>query len=143
MRSDMRFRSFEDIENYPIGNGLRLSDVASIERVKTVRDRLTRIDGKDAYYGMVQKESTANVVEAAEGLHAAIAALDEDPKVAGRVKLEVFFDQASFIRTSLDQLESTAIWGGGLAVLVLLAFLRRARMTFCVCLLYTSPSPRD
>lgn len=134
VRSDMRFRSFEDIENYPIGNGLRLSDVASIERVKTVRDRLTRIDGKDAYYGMVQKESTANVVEAAEGLHAAIAALDEDPKVAGRVKLEVFFDQASFIRTSLDQLESTAIWGGGLAVLVLLAFLRRARMTFCVAL---------
>ncbi len=62
LRSDMRFRSFEEIEDYPIGEGLRLGDVAHVERVKRVRDRLTRIDGKTAYYGMIQKESSANVV---------------------------------------------------------------------------------
>ena len=134
VRSDMRFGSFEEIAAYPIGNGLRLSDVATVERVKTVRDRLTRIDGQDAYYGMVQKESTANVVEAADGVRSAIADLERDPKVAGRVRVEVFFDQAQFIQTSLDQLESTAVWGGGLAVLVLFAFLRRTRMTLCVAL---------
>ena len=134
LRSDMRFRSFEEIEDYPIGNGMRLSDVAHIERVKTVRDRLTRIDGRDAYYGMVQKESTANVVEVAHGLEQAIARLEVDPKLAGRVSVEVFFDQARFIQTSLDQLKRTAIWGGGLAVLVLFAFLRRVRMTLCVAL---------
>lgn len=134
LRSDMRFRSLEEVEDYPIGDGLRLVDVARVERSKTVRDRLTRIDGMDAYYGMVQKESTANVVEVAGGLEQVIDGFADDPKLAGRIELEVFFNQASFIQTSLHQLESTALWGGGLAVLVLFAFLRRVRMTLCIAL---------
>ena len=46
LRSDMRFESLEEIADYPIGDGLRVRDVASVEKVKTVRDWLTRIDGK-------------------------------------------------------------------------------------------------
>jgi len=134
LRSDMRFRSFEEIEEYPIGEGLRLGDVAHVERVKRVRDRLTRIDGKTAYYGMIQKESSANVVETAEGVRELLESLEDDPKLAGQVGMEIFFDQAKFIQTSLGQLQSTALWGGGLAILVLFMFLRRVRMTLCVAL---------
>lgn len=134
LRSDMRFETLEDVEDYPIGNGLRIRDVASVERVKTVRDRLTRIDGKIAYYGMIQKESTANVVEVSTGLHEVIDSFETDPKIQGKVGLAVFFDQAEFIQNSISQLESTAVWGGGLAVLILFMFLRRVRMTLCVAL---------
>jgi len=134
LRSDMRFRSLEEIADYPIGGGLRVGDVASVERVKTVRDRLTRIDGREAYYGMVQKESAANVVEVTERLEARIATFEHDPVIAGKVKIHSFFNQGNFIRNSLASLRSTALWGGGLAVAVLFVFLRRVRMTLCVAL---------
>jgi hydrophobic/amphiphilic exporter-1 (mainly G- bacteria), HAE1 family len=134
LRSDMRFESLEQVGQFPIGNGLRIADVARVEKVKTVRDRLTRIDGKVAYYGMIQKESTANVVEVAEGLKRVIAGFETDPQIQGKVGMTIFFDQARFIQNSLAQLESTAVWGGGLAVLILFLFLRRVRMTLCVAL---------
>ncbi|MCP3916759.1 MAG: efflux RND transporter permease subunit [bacterium] len=134
LRSDMRFRSFDDVENYPIGDGLRIGDVATVERVKTIRERLTRIDGRSAYYGMVQRESSANVVAVAKRIHTVMDGFEDDPELAGKVGVEVFFDQAKFIKNSLDRLKNTALWGGGLAVLVLFMFLRRVRMTLCVAL---------
>ena len=134
LRSDMRMRSFAEIENYPIRKGLRLKDVASVVRAKTVRDELTRIDGRDAYYGMIQKESSANMVEVSHSLRNLFKEFEADPKLAGKIGVSVFFDQAKFIEVSLNQLSQTAIWGGGLSVLILLMFLRRVRMTLCVAL---------
>lgn len=134
LRSDMRFAETEDVEAYPLPGGITLGDVAEVRKVKTVRDRLTRIDGKIAYYGMIQKESTANVVEVSEGIQEVIQEFEDDPNLDGKVGVAVFFDQAEFIQNSLNQLESTAIWGGGLAVLILFLFLRRVRMTLCVAL---------
>ena len=134
LRSDMRFTSFDQVAEYPIGDGLRIGDVARVERVKTIRERLTRIDGEAAYWGIVQKEGTGNVVAIAERIHAAIADIDTDPALAGQFKLNVFFDQAKFIQNSLNRLRETALWGGGLAILVLFLFLRRLRMTLCVAL---------
>ncbi len=134
LRSDMRFEDFEEVEDYPVGNGLRLRDIARVERVKTVRDRLTRINGRIAYYGFAQKESGANVVEVGDRVQEAIDGFQTDPVLAGKFGLEVFFNQADVIRNSLEQLENTALWGGGLAVIVLFVFLRRFRMTLCVAL---------
>jgi len=134
LRSDMRFEDFDEIEAYPIGGGLRLGDVARVEKVKTVRNRLARINGRDAYYGMIQKESTANVVQVSENIKQVVAAFEDNPLLAGRVRLEPLFDQAVFIQTSLDKLRSTALWGGLLAVAVLFLFLRRIRMTLCVAM---------
>ncbi len=134
LRSDMRFQSFEEIADYPIAPGLRLGDVAEVTRAKSVRDQLTRIDGRDAYYGMVQKESTANMVEVAHSLRNLFDEFAEDPKLAGKIETNVFFDQARFIEVSLGQLRETALWGGGLSILVLLMFLRRIRMTLVVAI---------
>ena len=134
LRSDMRFQDLEEIEDYPIGNGLRLADVAEVARIKAAGERLTRIDGRYAYYGMIQKEGTANVVETSERIHDVIERIDADPALGGSFGVTIFFDQAEFIRSSLAQLESTAIWGGGLAILVLFAFLRRLRTTLVVAL---------
>ncbi|MEM9803402.1 MAG: efflux RND transporter permease subunit, partial [Planctomycetota bacterium] len=134
LRSDMRFKDLDEIRDYPVRPGLRIGDVARVERVASVRDQITRIDGGYAYYGLVQKEGSANVVEVGRGLDAAIEELVHDPRLGGKLSIEVFFDQADFIESSLEQLESTAIQGGGLAVLVLFLFLRRARMTLCVAL---------
>lgn len=134
LRSDMRFKDPEEIAAFPIGDGLRLGDIARVEPVKSVRNRLFKIDGQPAYYGEVQKDSQSNVVATCHRVKAALKELEKDPRLAGEFKFLPLFDQGEFIETSLDQLRDSALWGGGLAVLVLFAFLRRVRSTLAVAL---------
>ncbi|MEZ5978757.1 MAG: efflux RND transporter permease subunit [Planctomycetota bacterium] len=134
LRSDMRFGTTEEIESYPIGDGLTIGDIGRVIRAKSVRDRLTRIDGRWAYYGVASKEAGANVVQASESLVAAMEELEKDPRLEGNFRFLPFFVQGQLVKDSLSQLRSTAMWGGALAVLVLLVFLRRVRLTFAVAL---------
>jgi HAE1 family hydrophobic/amphiphilic exporter-1 len=132
LRSDMRFKSLAEIEEYPIGNGLRVKDVGDVRRVKAVRDRLSRIDGSYAYFGVANKDSGSNVVETTDNLRAAMQELEADPRLGGEFKFIPFFMQGDMIKSSLSQLKDTALHGGLLAVVVLFVFLRRVRLTLCV-----------
>ena len=134
LRSDMRFTDLDDIATWPVARGLTLDDLGTVERTQRVRDQLSRINGNWAYYGAVYKENTANLVETAHRVQATLEELETDPALDGEFEFMVLFNQGEFVETSLGQLQSTAMWGGGLAVLVLFAFLRRVRMTLCVAL---------
>ncbi|MEM7305999.1 MAG: efflux RND transporter permease subunit [Planctomycetota bacterium] len=132
LRSDMRFRTLEEIADYPLGNGLRIRDVGEVRRVKSVRNMLSRIDGSYSYFGVARKDSESNVVDTSHNLQAAIAELEADPRLAGEFKFINFFMQGDLIESSLAQLRETAIWGGVLSLVVLFVFLRRVRLTLCV-----------
>jgi HAE1 family hydrophobic/amphiphilic exporter-1 len=134
VRSDMRFRTPEEIAEFPIGNGLRVKDIGRVARVKEVRDQVSRIDGGYAYFGMATKDSQSNVVETSENLRAALRDLEADPNLTGQVAFLVFFLQGDMIQSALAQLKDTALEGGILAIVVLLVFLRRLRLTVCVAL---------
>jgi len=134
LRSDMRFRSLEEIERFPLGDGLVLADVGRVVVSQAVRDNMSRIDGQYAYFGQIGQESTANVVETARRVRSAFAELERDPQLAGRFRYLTLFSQGDFIEASLGQLRDTALWGGALAALVLFLFLRRVRVTICVAL---------
>lgn len=134
LRTDSRFGDLDEIRDYPIGGGLRLADVAAVEKVKSVRERLARINGSYAYFLVVHKESTANVVEVSRELKRVMAELEEDPRLAGRFRFVDIFTQGDMIESSLRQLRDTAAWGGLFAALVLFLFLRRVRVTLCVTL---------
>lgn len=134
LRSDMRFQSLEEIENYPLPGGLRLKDVGEVARVKSVGDSLSRIDGGFAYYGIATKDSQSNVVEVSHNFQATLDELEEDPALHGNMSSMVFFLQGELIEDALGQLRETAMWGGALALLVLFVFLRRIRLTLCVAL---------
>ncbi|MCC7012570.1 MAG: efflux RND transporter permease subunit [Planctomycetes bacterium] len=134
LRSDMRFDSPEEIERFPIGNGLVIGDIGRVAPVKSVRNRLFKIDGQYAFYGEIQKDSQANVVETCARLRSALEELEADPRLAGEFRFLPLFDQGQFITASLAQLRDAAVWGGGLAVVVLFLFLRRVRSTLAVAL---------
>jgi len=134
LRSDMRFSSLEEIEEFPIGNGLKIGDIGRVARVKSVSDSLSYIDGAIAYYGMAAKDSQSNVVETSRNWIAALEELKQDPVLEGRMSYMVFFLQGDMIEGALGQLRETAMWGGLLAVVVLFVFLRRVRLTLCVAL---------
>jgi HAE1 family hydrophobic/amphiphilic exporter-1 len=134
LRSDMRFASKEEIEAYPIGDGLVIGDVGRVIDAKSVRNRLFRINGQYSYYGEVQKDAQANVVDTCARLQRELEALEADPKLAGEFEFLVFWDQGQFIQSSLAQLKDTALSGGVLALVILFVFLRRVRLTLCVAL---------
>ncbi len=134
LRSDMRFSNLQEIRDYPIGNGQTISDVGTVRRTQSVRDWLSRVDGRRAYYGMIQRESNANVVETSQRIADLLAELNSDPKLDGRVSVSTLFNQGEVIEASLSRLKSTALWGGALAIIVLLLFLRRLRTTLVVAL---------
>ena len=134
LRSDMRFRSPEEIAAFPIGAGLVLGDVARVVRAKNVRDQLSRINGSYAYWGFIRRSGQANVVATCERLEQAFDELRADARLSGDFDFLVVFDQGKFIGSSLDTLLGSALWGGGLAVAVLFVFLRRVRLTLCVAL---------
>ncbi|MBL8858194.1 MAG: efflux RND transporter permease subunit [Planctomycetes bacterium] len=134
LRADMRFNSPQEIEDYPIGGGLTIKDVGRVEDVKSVRERLFRIDGRYAYYGEVQKDGQANTVETARRLEVAIRELEKDPALGGQFEFLILFNQGAFIENSMHALTGTAWEGGSFAILILFLFLWRVRLTLLVAI---------
>lgn len=132
LRSDMRFESLEEIENYPVRDGLRIGDLGEVVKVKSVREWLSRIDGKYSYTALIRKDSQVNIVDATEAMRATIAELEQDPRLDGKFKFQTFWAPGDMVQSSLGQLVKTALWGGALALVVLFIFLRRVRLTVCV-----------
>ena len=134
VRSDMRFKTPEEIAEFPVTDALKVKDLGRVARIKEVRDQISRIDGGYAYYGMATKDSQSNVVETSERFRVAMEELEKDPLFDGDLAFMVFFLQGDMIQSALAQLEDTAIEGGVLAIVVLLVFLRRLRLTVCVAM---------
>lgn len=134
LRADTRFRTPEEILDFPIGNGLRIADVGEVVAVKSVRESLFRIDHQQAYFVEIRKDGQANIVATCERLRKEVASLAKDPQLAGEFSLVPIFDQGTFIESSLKQLTDTAWEGGVLAVAILFVFLWRVRQTLLVAL---------
>lgn len=134
LRSDMRFKTIAEIEDYPIGNGQKIRDVARVEMVKSVRQQLSRIDGRYSYFSVVEKDSRSNAVDASRRLRELLKDLETAPELEGHFRFVILFDQGEFIQNSLSALTETAVIGGLLAVGILFVFLWRVRLTFLVAL---------
>jgi HAE1 family hydrophobic/amphiphilic exporter-1 len=130
VRSVGKFRNLEQIKNIPIhGSNIRLKDVADVVYDVPERTWVQRIDGKSAIQIGIFKESMANTVELCEAVEEKFTTeLMKDPRLAN-FKVDILFNQGTFIKESTDNLQSAAIWGGIFAFFVLYFFLRRLRMT--------------
>ncbi|MCP4723809.1 MAG: efflux RND transporter permease subunit [bacterium] len=135
IRSLGKFSSLEEIENIQVrGSDILLKDIAEIRYdIPEVR-WVQRLDGKQAIKVGVFKESMANTVDLSNLL---LKKLDEEiipNKALEGMTFTVFFDQGSFIRESMDNLQKAGLWGGIFAFFILLFFLRRARITILITL---------
>ncbi|MGE3175303.1 MAG: efflux RND transporter permease subunit [Planctomycetota bacterium] len=133
VRVDSKYRSTAEIAALPLRAGLRLGDVAEIERVPEVRDRLSRHNGKYTYTAVIRAGADADPVAASDGLRRTAAAMRDDAQLA-EVEVRFLFDQGQFIREGLQNLTSTALQGGLLALGVLWLFLRNLPMTIVIAL---------
>lgn len=134
VRADLRYRDLDSIRDLPIGNRFKIRDVATVERVRGFRDSVSRVNGKYAFTGLINKRAGANAVDASREIRATIERLRaEDPRLAGLEPVWMF-DQGEFIDESVNTLLWSAFQGGVLAFLVLILFLRRLKMTLAITL---------
>jgi HAE1 family hydrophobic/amphiphilic exporter-1 len=137
VRTVNEFRDIADIADIVVvrrdGRDVRLRDVAQVVHGHAERSVITRVDGHEAVEIEVYKEADANIVEMAQRVRDRVTdrvrpQLDKEYGV----DLVVASDRSHFIESSITEVRNTALFGGGLAVLVLFFFLRDLRSTVIV-----------
>ncbi len=134
IRTINEFDSLEEIGNLILRQeesaAIRLSDVATVQWGAKEREEITRVNGRESVEISVYKEGDANTVRAARALRQAVTTWQE--KLPPGYELTVLFDQSRFIEQAVKEVRNAAVIGGGLAILVLLVFLRDLRSTIII-----------
>lgn len=108
-----------------------LRDVATVVDTWEEVRQLARIDGVPGVRLAVNKQSGANTVEVARGVREEMARINRD---LPQIRLVPIMDTSTYIQRSIANVGSSALYGGALAILVLLFFLRDLRSTLVVAL---------
>ena len=127
------FTDLDQIRNTVVafrnGSPILLKDIASIEDTFRKITRVVRINDKPGTRIAINKQSGKNTVAVAEGIKAELAKIRED---LPQIELIVVSDSAQYIRRAINNVGSSALYGGMLAVFVLLFFLGNIRSTLVI-----------
>ena len=135
VRSIGEYGSVDEIRNTVVtvreGAPIRVRDLATVvDGFQDIGD-VSRLEGAPVLRMEIQKQSGANTVSVAEKVREEVARINAS---RNDLNLSVVSDQSTFIRESMDAVQSAAVWGGILAVLVLYMFLRNGSTTFIISL---------
>lgn len=130
-----KYEKLSDVENVdialPTGGMAKLKDIASVNLVQSKDDANVYLNGQDAVYVAITKQSDANTVETAATVQKALADLE---KTYDTVHFEEAMNQADMINQTIDNLVSSLLQGVVLAVIVLFLFLRSVRSTLVIAI---------
>ena len=131
-----QFRDVEEIRGIVVrdeaGRKVVLGDVAKVWRGAKDREIVARINGKESVEMAIYKEGDANTVMVARAVQDRLDALKRANLIPRGVEYQVVFNQADFISDAIEDIHSSAILGGLLAILVLYLFLRDLRSTLLI-----------
>ncbi len=134
VRTVGEFRSLDEIRRLPINDqGLRLQDVAEVSYAFPKQDNFSFLNGAEALTVRINKTSTSNVLDVVDVVQAEVAEVLELPQAEG-LAWRPYHDASIEVREGLAQLRNAGLFGAGLAVLAVFAFLRRVRTTLLVAL---------
>lgn len=133
LRSVARYGSLEALQNRFVGPNTRLKDVATIAHREPDRRYRVRAMSRPAVGVGVLKEGEANVKKVSAAVTAELERLKRDPRFA-TLWMVTLFDQSEIIDESLRTLFNSGMIGGSIALIVLLFFLRRVRLTVILAL---------
>ena len=112
-------------ENVPI----QLGEIADVEDSWRKVTRIVRINGEPGLRLSVNKQSGKNTVEVARGVHKELEGIARD---IPQMEIIPIIDTSDYIQRSISNVGSSAVYGGILAVLVLLLFLRNVPSTVVI-----------
>ena len=133
IRAPGRFENLDDIRNLELSHNrefpIYLSQVAEVKDTHEKIRRIIRIDGKPGFRVAIRKQSGSNTVEVAAAAMAEIERINLDYP---QIKMIPIINTADYIERAISNLARSGLYGGGLALLVLLFFLRNLRGTLVV-----------
>jgi HAE1 family hydrophobic/amphiphilic exporter-1 len=111
------------------GVPLRIADVATVNEGRADLDRYIEVDGEPMARLALRKQTGANTVAVAEAARAVVEQLNRE---RNDMDFLLMNDQSVYIQQSIDNVRNSAIWGGILAVIIMLAFFRNGSVTMVI-----------
>ncbi len=111
----------------PEGASVRLSDVARVTDGLEEQRTLARVNGQSSVTFDVVKQSGKNTIAVADAVKARMAVLA--PQFPKGTQSDLIIDQSRFILDSVTQVEHDIVFGGAMAILVVLLFMLDLRST--------------
>lgn len=124
----LRVQEFNDlIVGYNKGAPIRLRDIGRVEDGVEEKRSIARFNGLPAVGLGIQKQSGTNTVEVIDRIKKELANISK--MLPAGMRLEISFDQSTFIKRSINEVQHHLIYGGIFAALAVLVFLKSIRIT--------------
>ncbi|MGL5345846.1 MAG: efflux RND transporter permease subunit [Peptostreptococcaceae bacterium] len=131
-----QFATVEELENLLLFNvdvkgvgDIKIKDVASVEFVDNSSDTYTNVNGNPGIMLTFQKSSAYSTANVTKSINKTISSLSNEND---KMHITTLMDQGVYIDLIIDSVLSNLIYGGILAVIVLLLFLRSFKTTIVV-----------
>ncbi|MHC1765311.1 MAG: efflux RND transporter permease subunit [Verrucomicrobiia bacterium] len=135
LRAPAQFRNVEQIRDTVVatrdGNVITLGQIAEVLDTYEEVTEIDRVNGERGLRVGIRKQANANTVEVARAILQEIEEVNRDYP---QVKIVAVSNSGNFIERSIANVARSVLYGGGLAVLVLLFFLRDWRSTLVIAL---------
>ncbi len=135
LRAPAEFTSLQQISETMIsrheGVVVTLGQVAKIKDTYEKQSRIIRVNGELGLRIAIRKQPEANTVEVAKRVLAEVESVNRE---FPQIQVVPVTNQGNFIERSIRNVSQSVLYGGMLAVLVLLFFLRNLRSTLVISL---------
>ncbi len=133
VRSHGQFRNLDEIRQTIVrerdGAIVRVVDIGQVKDGIEERTDVSRVNGTEGLLIYVHKQSDANTVAVSRRVSEAIERLNSRQS---DLVLSIRIDKSQFVVQSIENIRRTAVYGMGLAAVVLVIFLRSFRSTIVI-----------
>ncbi len=113
------------------GATVMLSQIAEVKDTYEKLTRIIRVNNERGVRVAIRKQADANTVEVSKRILAEIEAVN---KAMPQINIVPVINQGNFIERSIVNVARSVLYGGGLAIMVLLFFMRNIRSTMAISL---------
>jgi HAE1 family hydrophobic/amphiphilic exporter-1 len=135
LRAPAEFVSLNQIRDTVIaradGAAIRLGQIAEVKDTYEKLTRIVRVNGERGLRVAIRKQANANTVEVSRRVLAEVEAVNQ---AFPQITIVPVINQGNFIERSIANVARSVLYGGGLAIVVLLFFLRSMRSTLVISL---------
>ncbi|MGE3180600.1 MAG: efflux RND transporter permease subunit [Phycisphaerae bacterium] len=135
LRAPAEFHNLDEIRNTVVflrdGAPVTIGQIAAVLDTYEKPTEVERINGVRGIRVAIRKEATANTVEVSRRVLAEIAGINE---AFPHIEVVPVINQGNFIERSIKNVARSVLYGGGLAIIVLILFLRNIRSTIVIAL---------
>lgn len=133
LRAPAQLVDLEQLRNLVVathqGAPVRVRQLATVHDSHTRIERIARVNGQRGLRVGIRKQPDANTVDVSQRILAELEAINRDYP---QIHVVPVIDQGNFIERSISNVADSVLYGGALAVLVLLVFLRNLRSTLVI-----------